>query len=259
MRFSEGCSVVLVEAAVKRGAVLKYLKTLMSVAKETPTYVVIHPVTIPIKVRGIKRLIAIAPGSAVVCDERVERFSTITNYVELSEPAWIDCGLLIPFATELGAEWLANLGIDEDREVGIALRCVGMSEGEELIKAFKDIVEGGMVIIQDPRKEEVEGEIFKEPRMNVLFMMLKAFDVKGVAKARVVMSLTVDERIKYFVNTVAKIGGREVVLSVGKGYAILFEPLDNNSLTLASVTALASMVVPTNSPRAKLYLSRLVR
>ncbi len=254
MRFDEGCIVVLGETSRN---VVEYIKTAFSLAKRIPTYVILHSTTVVVGIRRVKRVVAIAPGSIVVCNAEVlEEVANVANYIELVEPTWIDCGLLIPFATENACTWFKDLGIEFDEEVGVIAK--SFTSGSEFEMVGKEVIEGGIVCAKCVEWKEVEGHVVREPRMNPLFLFLKTFNVGGLAKARVV-DVEIGSKLKYFVDTLVKIGNSGAVLSVGKGYATLFDPLNEVAKALASVVALAAFTTPLKNARAQAYLSKLVK
>ncbi len=251
MRFSEGCALAKIESA-KSG--FEYVRALIEIARETPIYVVLHPTTIVTKVRGVKRSVAVAAGSAVLCsDDAMERILAVCDYIELAEPTWLDVGLLVPLASRPSCPWFRELGIEIDEELGVATVSIEETLGEEALS----VVEGGLACCVSCA-EEVSGAVALEPRVNLLFLFLKSLRVRGVARVKRCVVREVSEKLKPFIDTLVRIGDSDVILALGKGYVSLFEPLDTTSRDLAAVLGLATFTRPANDPRARAYLAKIL-
>ncbi len=250
MRFEEGCRVYMVESYVRSGKSVHILvRNLVQISKRIPVYIVLHPTVVTIGFKGLKRSVAIATGSAVMCEDvEVEG----VNYVELAEPTWIDVGLLVPYLRGDAPRTVRSLDVEIRSDLGV--HSVVLTQGDDQGKLV-NVIDGGLAFIVDG--EEVEGSVVALPRMNKLFLMLKTLNIGGVCRARVAR-MDLDPRLKYFEEDLVAIGGSVAVSGFGKGYLVRFEPIDETSLNLLAATVFTGLVVPVNSPVARAHLSMLV-
>jgi len=250
MRFEEGCKVFMIETYAKAGlGVEDIVKALIEISKRIPVYIVLHPSIVTVGLRGLKRGIAVAAGSAIICSEDI--YVDGLNFVELAEPTWIDVGILIPYIRGDVVESARTLGLEVRRDIG--LRSVVVHTQEDQRKLI-DIIEGGIAFLVNG--EDVEGEVRIAPRMNKLFLFMKTLKVKGVCRARIAR-LELEPRTKFFMEELVDIGKYVAVAAMGKGYLVTFEPMDTLSRHLFAVTIFAGLVTPVNTPIARAYTSML--
>ncbi len=259
MRFFEGCAIVRIESWVPT-RFNDYVRKLFAIARGYPTYIALSSYTVVTRIAGVARKLAIAPGSAILCDH--DAYTQFNDYIELSESVWIDAALLVPYATLRPCAKVSKLSIDigVEPEFGVPTHCLESTEAEELSKALTDIVQGGFVDIEN-YDTEVEECILVALKYNTFFLIWKAIGI-GTPRVRVGVAKLPHElspRVKVFLEPLARVGSHDTVIGIGRGYLSLFTPLDSNSETLYLTTLLLSYTIPPSSPRASLYLSRLSR
>jgi len=244
MRFDEGCYIASIELVHRANAVDQYIDTVFNLAKRVPLYLTVHPTTIVISVRGVRRRVAVAPGSAIVCSDEG---SELRYTVELTEPTWIDAELLIPLISEECCSYIMEY-VGVDPEVGLRARRV--SEVSDL----ESVVEGGVACVEGG--EEVCGRISIALKFSKFFLLWKALGSRGDGRARI-EGLEVGGRLRLFLDEAARIGDKLYIAQVGRGIAVLGEPLNDSAKRLVKVALLSALTLPPDSPRARAYMHRL--
>ncbi len=249
MRFFEGCGIVGIEWWVREGRIEEYVRKLIDVSKRFPTYVAIHPSVVVTKIGGIRRRLAIAPGTAVLCDrEALEEFG---SFVELEEQVWIEAYLLVPYTRREPCGFLRELGI-EVGEWGHELVCLGEDPVENLV----NVVEGGIAV---PTRYDrvVEDVVNVALRYNPYFFILKSCSVK-IPRARFgVLSIELPPKLRVFFEPLIAVGSETVCGTLGRALYTHAHPLDDESRKLFQLLMLVALLQPPSSPRASLYLSKL--
>ena len=244
MRFDEGCYIASVELVHRARAVDAYLDRVFELAREVPLYIVVHPTTVTIVVRGIRRRIAVAPGSAIVCSEIGAELSYV---VELTEPTWIDAEVLMPIVDRECCPYIMRY-VEVDPEIGIPTTVIESS------RDLERVIEGGIACAEGV--EEVCGDIAVALRFSKFFLVWKALGYRGGGRARL-RSVDVGGRLRLFFEEVARIGDRLYIAQIGRGIAVLGEPLDEGARRLVKVALLSALTQPPDSPRARAYMHRL--
>ncbi|HID80424.1 MAG TPA: hypothetical protein EYP48_01760 [Ignisphaera sp.] len=258
MKFYEGCAIVKIESWVPT-RFRDYVTKLFNIARNYPTYIALSSYTITTRIAGMLRRLAIAPGSAILCD--YDAYIQFENYIELSEPVWIDAALLIPFATSKPCTKLSSFGIDIriDPEVGVPTHCLEKLDVDGLSTAINDVLQGGLIDIEKC-DIEVRDRIFVAVKYNIFFLLWKVVGIGTPSTYAKILKLPSElpPRVRVFLEPLARIGDNDVVLSIGRGYLSLFSPGDVNSETLYLITLLLAYLLPPNSPRASLYITKIL-
>ena len=256
MRFHEGCAVIRIEWWINTNRRIEYIRRLFEISHKTPTYIAITSSVIPTRIKGVIRRFAIAPGSAIIC--KSDFYSDFEDYIELSEPTWIDAKILIPYVRRnpCNKNEKLSIPISLDNEIGIENYCLEDLEKSELVEqSLRNIIQGGLVDVAQYEKE-IQDTLMIALKFNEFFMFWKAMNIKkAITKSRIA-KLRITKMLEVFSEPLAKIGNLDIVLLVGQGYVILFDPLDDVSSTLYSTVVLLSHLLPYESPRAKRFLQK---
>lgn len=258
MKFYEGCAIVKIESWVPT-RFRDYVARLFNIARNYPTYIALSSYTITTRIAGVLRRLAIAPGSAIICDYNA--YTQFENYIELSEPVWIDVALLIPYATSKPCTKLSSLGIDIeiDPEIGVSTHCLESLDMNRLSTAVDDVLQGGLIDIEKC-DTEVRNRIFVALKYNTFFLLWKVVGIGSPNTYAKIVKLPSElpPRIKVFLEPLARIGNNDVVLGIGRGYLSLLSPEDTSSEALYLTTLLLAYLLPPNSPRASLYITKVL-
>ena len=262
MRFLEGCGIIAIDYALNDPEKLSsYIVEMFRIARKVPVYVAVSPSTVVTKISGAKRRIVVGVGSAIVCDESV--LSKFSSYIEIAESVWVDVELLMPLQTSSPCRKAVELGLEiEVDRYGVPAYCIDDEEDYGKLEALSlEIADRGLIDFEvaNLKGEEIYGIPSLALRFTPFFLLVKnlAFLRGRALKVRTVR-LELPPRAKVLYAPCISIGGTDIVFNIGKGFVIDMDPLDSYSKALYMLSQLFAHLLPSDSPRAQLYVSRLL-
>ncbi|MDK6028339.1 hypothetical protein QPL79_03045 [Ignisphaera sp. 4213-co] len=257
MKIHENCKVIASENGLGENFV-NYFRQLIKIAHETPVYIAIEPATITILIENVKYSLAIAPGSAIICDNVVE---TSFQYVyKVAEITWIDTKILVPYAKNFVCSHRVkqlDLEIDLNEELGIPHICI---DDEFSSESFIELIRGG--VAEFKRYNNVyEGRIEISVKSTPFFYFVKGFGIKlryENVNAKY-FAFNIDSKYVAYLDDLIKLGNNDVILhSFGEGYIVSFYEISNVENMLYALALFSAYLRNIDDPRARAYRSRFI-
>ena len=258
MRVDEGCTVIDSRSAVIMG-LESYVKKLFNLAHMIPVYILVEPVIIATRTIGKLIRLAVAPGSAIICEKHYKQAAEeFPSSFLVAEPSWGEAMLLIPLTST--SPWCSKarrlgIEIDYDSTLGIPHICIEHGNWNEL----KQVVGGGIAEV-DKFTMEVVGELAIQTKRSTFFMMAKGLlsNMKlGRASANI-KDLRFDSVAEPYLDELATIDNAVTVYGFGKGHIVTFSDLREPLKDIYLLTLLASYIVEANEAKALVYREKLV-
>ena len=238
MRVDENCVVIDSRNAFSIG-VAEYVKKLFRVSHEVAVYIAIEPIVITTTINNVKRRVAVAPGSAIICDNSsyVEEFNWVYR---VSEQCWGDTYILIPYtSTSICSDKMKRYGfeVEYSEEFGSPHICIDETLDEN---ALKQIIGGG---IAEPQKHihSFVGDLQIAIKRDVFFYVAKGLGVKprysGVEIKALPIKFT-EKRYNIYLDELATVNNVVALYRFGKGYIVAFQDLGYVDSILYPITIL---------------------